>query len=595
MKALLLITLIISGSLYAADKTVKKSETEGGVVINSSLQKLMDIKGVKTIYDTCKKDNPGINLSENDRTQTVLSCLWKDVQKDDDLKKKVMNAYADDAKAGTSAAAGRAPASADPKAPKAATAPDIITKKVSVDMDYEKDPGVIALSKYYEKKLDEILDPNKDDIKKNIIIAVDHRKFIELYKSELGKTIISAFTSYCLDTDPATCNCEPTGCTLSCKIDSSKMKTDRDTNIKSLAGIDLDSNSLAAKKWKGCITSVPQHCIEATASNNTFTQDETVKRSCLIMDYVSSARKNIMLADAQNKFYDDLAKDRPVNAVQNTKQMDAQKSSSDAVLEVSSKDIETNMKEPMTQAKADMDACYKANADGSTGTITNAEACKKILSTNKEANENAIAELGMRQLAQQDILEKELDSSPDKVKDYLKQEGYAQTDIDAMTKKGVIDQTKQEIMDRYKNQKEAIVAEMAAKINAKTSSTEGKIDPQSLTDIGKIKAISEEMSSRTKDLSNLVKFDNIVSSYLQITPEGSNSKEVSRNTASLFGEVKDMSGDDAKALNKQIETAKLSAPSFKSGQTSATNLDIKTINNDFMKYSTQPEDPTKKK
>jgi hypothetical protein len=233
-----------------------------------------------------------------------------------------------------------------------------------------------------------------------------------------------------------------------------------------------------------------------------------------------------------------------------------------------------------------MESCYKD------GAIVNIQACKQFLSTDKDANDMAIAELGMRQIAQEGVLEKELNSSPTRVKDYLKEEGFTSDQIETMTANPLtIEETKKEILNRYKNKKDAIVAEMAAKIESQTSTSNGKIDAKA--DLSKIKKISDDMGSRTADLSNLIKFDNIVSSYLEVKTEGSSTN--GRNTASLYGEAQDMTGEDAKNLNEQIKSAHLSEPKKDKNGSSATNLDVNTINDQFLNYDTQVDPNAKKK
>lgn len=572
MKSLTICLFIFSSALLAVDrgseKSPEKNEVKGGIVINESLQKLMDIDGVQPIYDICKK-NVSPSLGENARSDKILQCLWTGVSANADLKKKVQTAYSDELKVDKTAdpKTGRSPAS---------TKSNLTGRSTSVATDYESDPAVLGLSKFYGEKLDEILDPDKDKDKKNKgkILATNHRMFIDLYKSELGKTIISAFTSYCLDTNPDTCTSANPACTLD---DSESERTKhRKANIESLATANLAGDSDDSKKWRTCISSVPKSCMNAKSSSS-GTQSETVKRSCLIMDYVESARKNIIAADDQKKFYDELAVSNQYNIVSNSREADPKKLSTDAILEMSSKDVEVTLKEPLAQDKTEFESCFKDDV------VVNVKACEKYLNTNKDANEMAIAELGMRQLAQEGALEEALNSSDSKVRDYLKEEGYSPEDIKAMTAdKAGIETVKNEIMERYKNQKSAIIAEMTAKINGKTSSTDGKIDVKA--DVNKLKAIRNELASRSGDLSNLVKFNNIVSSYLEVSKEGSKTKD--RNTASLFGEVADMNEADKKNADQQLKKANLKENKSADGS-SMTNLDVKTINNEFLNYSNQ--------
>ena len=576
----IIIFLIMNSITMAADPVPKKNVVSGGIVINESLQKLMKIDGVEPIYDDCQKRYA---VETDTQTTDTLTCLWDAVKKNAQLKKKVQEVYAQELKGEkTPAADGRAPASSSSQL-------SLTARKASITIDYESDPAVTALSEYYGKKLDVILNPEvaltAEERKKNTILSVDHRQFIDLYKSELGKTIISAFTSFCLDTKPSSCVCtseeqklcaadkEKCSCANStCLIssDETERKKDREENLKSLKIADLKSNSSDAIKWNMCIGTVSKSCI----SNPPKELEETNKRACLIMDYVKSARKNIMVADTQKTFYDDLNSTQTANMASNMKAItDLKKTSSDALLEMSSNDVKTALDKPLKSKVKELEGCYKDNV------IVNAKACEKYLSVNKEENDTALAELGMRQIAQQSILEDELASSDQKVRDYLKEEGFSKQEIETMTAdKKSIEQVKTEIIDRYANQKAAIIKEMADRIADKTSATEGKIE-NTESNLSKLEKIKKELESRSSDLQNLVYFNNVVSSYLEISDGKGNN---SRNTASLFAESNSIEDEQAKVMKEQIKKASLKD---QKGSANTTNLEVQTINDAFLDYS----------
>lgn len=580
------IFILMNAITMAADSTPKKNDVSGGIVINDSLQKLMKIEGVEPIYQNCQKNYA---VETDTQTEKIFTCLWDGVKKNASLKKKVQEVYAQELKGEKSAPEeGRAPASTSQLS--------LTGRKASIAVDYESDPAVAALSDYYGKKLDVILNPDvaltAEERKKNTILSVDHRQFIDLYKSELGKTIISAFTAYCLDTKPETCvcsqaeqkicaedkskcNCVASTCEIS--TDETQRKKDRETNLKSLKVADLKSNSSDGVKWNMCISSVSKSCVSEPTSEHS----ETSKRACLIMDYVKSARKNIMVADTQKTFYDDLNAVQTANIASNMKAItDLKKTSSDALLEMSSTDVKTALEKPMNSKLKDLEGCYKD------GVIVNAKACEKYLSVNKDENDTALAELGMRQIAQQGILEEELASSDQKVKDYLKEEGFSKQEIETMTAdKKSIDQVKKEILERYSSQKAAIIKEMAERIASKTSATDGKVENVE-SNLSKLEKIKKELESRSSDLQNLVYFNNVVSSYLEISDGKGNN---SRNTASLFAEANSLEKDQAKLIKAQIDDAKLKD---QKGSANTTNLEVQTINDAFLDYSV---DKTKKK
>ena len=567
MKQILLLILILQSSqIWAADAGDKKSEVYGDVTINDSLKKILSIEGVTPIYESCKKDHQKY-------IEKIPECIWNEVVKKPDLKKAVQAAYAEDVKTGA--------LKVDPKerAPANANTDDklrLTNRQKNVAINYETDPAVAALSKFYGDKLDQILDPDKgltsDEKKKGVILSVDHRKFVDLYKSELGKTIINAFTSYCMDTDPQTC-CQQSDedCSKSkkrCSIDPDKITENRKANLDGLksGGVELKSGTPASFKWSRCIMDVPDVCSDE--KSNSVSRE----RACLIVDYVKAARKNILIVDEQKKFYDELAKSQGQGGIaQNIKIItDENKATSDAILEMTAKDVKDTLKESTTSSLKELDGCY----DEKTNQIVNAEVCKKFLSTNTDANTAAIAEFGMRQLAQEETLNEELKSDA-RVADYLTEEGYSKDEIHKITQdKKSLDDIRDEIKKRFAAEKQAIIKSMADKIAGKTSSVNNKIAGTDDTD--KLKKIRTEISERSSDLANLVQFNNIVSSYLNIDNGG----KMERNTASLFAEVRTMDKTEAQGIQNKIKEADLK------DKKSTADLNVDTINKAFLNYDT---------
>jgi hypothetical protein len=581
MKACLFITLfLVGGTLNAADKKVAAADATqtGPIAVNDSLQKLMDIDGVKPIYTECEKNYPVTNDPDYNanRTARIFNCLWTEIKTKPDLKKKVIAAYTEEIKSKPDASGNsRAPAST-----KSDEKTSLTARTLNVGENYEADPAVDALSKFYGDKLNEILDPekalSKEDNKNGVILSVDHKKFIELYKSELGKTIINAFTSYCYDSDPLD----------GYKIETAKIKDNRKSNLKSLksVGTDLSSNSVESRIWIGCIEAIPKKCETNGPQAPLDPQgEETAKRACLIVDYVKAARKNLLIADKQIEAYKELDSGKYTGIVGNTKAADSKKSSTSEILNITSADVEKSLKDTMDKKKQELEKCMTEDQAGNR-TIVNAEACKVYLSTNTDANNKALQELGMRQIAQEGILEEQLNSSPDRVRDYLKEEGYSDPQIKTMTADQVsLDKVKSEIMDRFRAQKAAIISEMAKKIESKTSTADAKIDNK---DVPKIVAIKDELASRTEDLQNLVQFNNIVSAYLGTQDKAT--KKTDRNTDSLFAEVNSLTDkNEQELMNKKIQEAKIT----KKDSPDVINLDVETLNS-LMKYSTEPADTT---
>lgn len=554
LKTFLFILSLSCGPLQSAEKSMTKkddAEVYGKVSSDSTLDKMLQVPGVEAIYEKCKTDNP--NFSEN-----IPTCIWDAVKVKPDLKKKVMQVYDDSLK---NQKAGRSPASTK--------STSFTDRKLAVTTDYSSDPGVQALSDYFGTKLAEILDTKEEDAKKGLIVTVDHGKFIELYKSELGKSIVNALTSYCLNTELDTL-CKEKGY---CKYNPDQ----KQINIDSLKTAKFTSDSDDADRWNKCITGVPKVCYENVVNNQ-----ESKTQACLVMDFIKSARKNLISSEEQKKFYDDLGK-KTIGVQSNFKVIDGDKATNDSLTQITSQDMEkeyTNAKGEKTSIKEVNEQLAKEASECVDNNQVKADKCKKFINTNKEENEKALAEFGMRQEIQKEKLDEEL-KDQSSVASYLQEEGYDKDQIAKMTDATNLDKTKDEIKKRFEAEKNAFIATMKEKIKGKTSNDEGQISSSDETQLTRIKNI---FSNRTQDLSSLIKFNNIVSSYL--TVKDTKTKEQSRNTASLFAEIESLKGKDAEEMKKRLENAKLK------DKKNDLEFKIKDINN-VLKYKTQPDEPEK--
>lgn len=550
---------------------------------SETLKKLLSIKGVDAEYQKCKSNGTTI--------EKIPGCIWGALN--DDLKKQVQQMYAQESVADEP---GRAPASTDDGG-------KLTNKSKNLKVDYMSDPAVVELSKVMQKKLEEALvgdeDAQKDRTK---IAAVDHAKYIELYRTELGKTIVNAFTSYCVESDTKASeklhvkSCKDTNNPIgACPLfivpeDEKTRKAKIEDNLKSLKGANFESSTKAANnadsdKWSRCIASVANVCYtdssEFSGSLAPADISYSKKRACIIIDYVKSARKNLIIVNEQKKYYEDLPQTMALD-IGNSRQVKmTEKNSIDVVTTVTSKDVEDSFQKKNEDLKKEMDKCLDANDQ-----ITDPEACKKFLSTDAKAKELALTEFGIRQFALEAKIDEKFNDKAE-VEKYLLEEGYDKSKIAEMIKGNDIETVKAEIKARYKAERDAIIATMADKIKSKTSKDDGKIDQ---TDQGRdqqnLKKIREELSSRSDDLKQLVHFNNVVSSYLEITKTDGTKI---RNVASLFVEIKDgaknfrdIDKDQSKEIEEKAKKAGLT--SEKSG--SSTELSVENLNSIF-KYSTE--------
>ncbi len=564
-------------------KKINKDGTQGG-----ALQVMLTIPGVDVQYKAC--ETAGVSI------ERMPDCLWNgdggSVQPlKDDLKKKVTETYAQQSSAKADGNS-RSPAS------ESAQANGLTTKSKNISIDYMSDPAVQELSKVFEKKLEQALlgdDQAQKDTK--TIAAVDHAKFIELYKTELGKSIVNSFTSYCMETSETTVKSNGPDCKdkNGPKLCEYYLISDDpgiiQTNVKSLKGANMassteDNPNAISERWSNCIASVSTVCYTPQSKLNLpssgIKYNESKQKACVIMDFVKTARQSLIMADEQKAFYDKLGKESGAQmALMKTRNVEAtEKNNPDTATTVTSKEIEDSYE------KKNKDVVEKEMAEciDDQDKIKNVEACKKFVETDPEEKKKALAEFALRQYALQENLDAKL-KDDNEVKKYLKDEGYDSKKIDELTKNTAdIEKIRNEIKDRFKNEREALIATMADKIKSKTTVGDGINVQNDQTNIAKIKS---EIAKRPDDLKQLVHFSNIVSSYLTIESGG----KISRNLASLYAEVNNSAKkigttdkDQSESIKKKAEEAGLKPK--KDNLNGGTNLDIDVLNK-ILKYATE--------
>lgn len=605
---LLLLTLLpLRTSLSAeAKKTDPSAQIYGGISIkeDSTLKKLLLLPDIATQYKNCQGVYP--NPKELSK---IPDCLWNGDGKNIPALKKaqkdaVKKLYAEEESAGGS----KDKVAIDPKASEVdVTAADMgkttnfTHRSVNIGTDYKSDPAVVALSAFFGKKLDEALNGNIQDKKDKKIVTVDHTKFIDLYTSELGKSIVNSFTAYCMETDPK--------CRVS-TIDQADGKekfaddkciisedpADRKAHIKeNLKAINEKANFTESegRSWIHCIGTVSNVCYDTSK-----TTDKDIlysrQKACLVMDFVKAGRKNLIISTQQKKFYEGLigGGERSIASIAtNMKVVDNEKDlSADKLTQITSGDIDKDFKNKDNQneniSKTNKKIEEEANdCMGPDGEMTTKNKCAKFLDVNKTKNTEAVTEFGLRQFAKEETLAEKLEEKGT-VGSYLKEEGYTEDQVKGLTSTENIEEVKKKIKDRFNAEKNAIIEEMAAKITGKTTIADGSIAKGDKTALGKIK---EDLKTRNDDLKNLVHFNNIVASYLNISEGSGKSLKVTRNTASLFAEVNAMDKKDSKDLMDRIKNNK----DLKENQTTA-DFQISDINQ-ILKYKDDQKAPETKK
>jgi hypothetical protein len=291
-----------------------------------------------------------------------------------------------------------------------------------------------------------------------------------------------------------------------------------------------------------CMGSIPSTCNQ---KNSTY---DSKVQACVVVENLKSIRKNLVLNEQISKVYDDTpGVNKSINMqIQNITGVASDKDDTMKTVTVTSADVEKAYREQDDILKREAEDC-KSNPQ-----LAN---CSKFLDTNKDEKEKAVIEYGLRQMAQADELDKNLDTKNKNVfKEYLEKLGYSKEKIEELlADENSLGKVKDMIKDKFKNQKDSIIAELAKRVDKTTTSQNGE---STKNDSNRYDQIGAELANKTETLKNMVRFNNIASSYLTIKETGrnpANSGKEKANTASLKEEL---NADKGNVNNKKIADTK---------------------------------------
>lgn len=616
---ILLIFISIQGLCFAAPDAVvdgiKATETQPKSAEDRTIEKILtSVPAAKNQYELCLKKFP----SEKEK---MSLCLWNGDKSDPnniipplspDDKDKIKAIFTQEATVKSENSSGV----------------DLTLKSKQIGIDNSTDPAVNELKKVFEKKLNEALygDQQEQSTSKSNT-QVDHKKFNDIYKTALGKTIVDAFTSYCLDVDFAKYDFDINKMPHEAANANSKnppkyyfllnsTKDNRQKNIDKLkaAGVDASNGAI----WSKCITSVQNVCYynendkknssivttdpkgnEIPANIDIDSDTTSRQRACIIVDYVKSARKNLTIVSDIDKMYSDLEKrnaktnvgleniDGKAGTLTAKSAKSAGTKNLDEVVAVTTKDIKESFEKETKTLVKDVEKCVDEK-----GNILDPNQCKKFINTNVNDLNKNFAEYSFRQYAQEDALNDKLNSNKSEVEKYLQEEGYSKDKASELVKdKAALEDVKKEIADRYAKERAALISDMAQKIDGKTTKNDSKVDVKD--DKVRLNDIRNDFASRPDDLKQLVFFNNVVSSFLTTETKcdkassGCKGNTSGRNVAAFYQEMENsafLNDADKKSLNESASKAGLQKSQDQSKNGSELSIDdinkILKYNND---------------
>jgi len=566
----------------------------GAIQGNEQADRLLKIPQVKAIYEKCVADD-----------KPVETCLWDGVRADDSTKKLVQDEL-DKMNNSRDGIQDKDKAQYEER-----NLSNIRINSVANDpskrLAASDDSPQKKLEAYLFKKFTEAMYGKDKNDKK---LMMDHNVFYSLYQSQLGKNLISAISSYAMDSENVS-----GVCLVGIGVDLPNI---RKTNLEMLSqqtqvtgknpdGTDKtpEDSSAAYGHWGRCSSQIEALCTGSAAYNNLPNPnnddphpmkariDESKKRSCAVYRYIKDTRQALKEMELLSKKMEEKAQAGFNNNP--TEQKLYQREKIDEMMAVSSQEMvqDSGMQDALNKRQEELKKCeteYDANK----------EVCDKYLSGTKEDTDKLKAEYALRTSIQNEKMEKDFDdSNKDSDKNlikYLQEEGRTQEQIDKIMAQtlGKLAELKREIKAKFKNERQELINGLSDKLR-KTSIEKKPEDTQ-----GRLADIKKEFDARPDYLKQLVFFNNIVTGFIEVGGSGGKSF---KNTAALEHELKKSafatenrtpaSGTNAPAsslsnINVSIDDISKIKPKEGNSNGESVNLDVNQINDNFIKVEVKP-------
>ncbi len=542
---------------------------------NDQLAKLLEIPEVKAIYDQCSQ------LKSQGQTFELSECLWngrpsdgiEGVSTKDSIRDKISSKLNE----------------VDQGKTKKYESVNVLPLAKKVSESQKK------LEEYYYKNMKEKIfgDALGGKNADGTYQIVDHSKFNTIYQNQLTNNVLTAISSFCIEAEMKK------GDGGSFPLLSSKLSKRNDTrkeNVKMLSQQQVEVNGQnvvgvieQSNNWQLCFVNAQYVCHggkktwtdddgnkQSTTAKDSLgvqescTQTDTKKkeacktlqddfkytktRACELTNYLKVAKQNLKAVEIISKGYNELSKTGGTQVVATGEKLNPNenliKSVSigdkvDEITAVTSNEFvnEAKFSEGVNSDIAELESCIMKDPEtgGYSLAPDAAESCKKYLNTNAEEVETIKAEyaLRLRGLAEK---VKEIDATSEDTKGlegFLKDQGYKDEEIGQTIEANTdIKALKAQIIARYENEKLELIKAMNARMESKSSSKEGVIDTtEGSEDMDKLIIIHQELSSKTEQYAQLIHFNNVVSGFLEVKPDGNNDAEGVMNTASIQREI----------------------------------------------------------
>ncbi|MBC96118.1 MAG: hypothetical protein CME63_00065 [Halobacteriovoraceae bacterium] len=519
-----------AGSRIVSIKEKTDSENANGI---DQLQKLTEIDPIKGHIETCRATKS--QNGEDTSNKAILDCAWKEL--DDSDKEKVyalLNSNTEDDERGSQYDVGLA------------------------NFKNEKSSATKVLEKYLLGKLEEAL---YGDQPGNLKIANDHTSFYELYRSQLGKNLISQLSAFCIYTDDE--GNIPFG-------SKERLAENKKKNLDGLNQIDPTSGiSTSFKGYSSCIQRVSIFCEEG--KNFTDQLKDPVPPPCELNRLMTSAKIAISKTEDLIETFGELDAQKGLTAGLNKEALNIQK-----ITNVGSKELikDSGYEKEQERIAQEIESNCIDVADAESNPT-----CAKYL-TKKSENDELSLEFALRNKALTEKVKDHLDQNlnEETLKSVLNEQGLTdeeyeqlkvkvQSEIDSGQNKNdcatIEECIRNKIVDRYEHEREQLAMSLQKRLEqTQYDDTEG-----TQTAAKALENVKSTYENSAESLAEVYQYSNIVSSFIDIESNG----KLKKNTAALAAEL------ESNYFSADSNDGRNTASSNQDGTSSQTVRDLESL------------------
>lgn len=512
----------------------------------------------------------------------------------------------------------------------------------------DKKESTALLEEYLRKRMEKILhegdtpqDPNRPTVK----AASDHTDFYRIWQSQLGKSLITELSRYCIHADPRT-GLVPHENTDDHKKMAAYFKS---LNVQNIGQIQ-NEKSKAFHAFNTCLSFIPRECLETISgpyrdlgsipdtgdfqlnqlptinqrfiSYDSLSDDEKnalserikerIVHPCELNRYMTGVKKSLKEVETLvGQLNENVSGKREFGIQVNNMRARQEPVNTDRIVNVSSGELLSDENQEY-QDKVAEEAELLAQCQDSGATDAG---CEQFITQEEEArriqDEAYIRGLALKQRLEDELLNDSV-TDPEVLKQFFTEKGMSDETFEKMLSQKIADEAiraeragetpkdpatllKELIEKTYDKEREAIENSLQARLKETTLGGEPE-DPSMDRATPQFETLSERARNSPEDLAVVYHYANVVSSFLDVTDaDGSATK----NTAALAAELANNAFEDgsgrATASGGSGVTSDLGAldgmgdPQPSSGESSGAQLGADQI--DQIQFGIREEEP----